>query len=120
MRVWARQYTDEYNYTWVKVETDPSGYNDAVYLSAFAQALQLQPQESPFYAEYGIPSIQAVHSNVTPDMNVYFMQQKYAPNFISLQVIPSHTQGTNGTINPVYNVTAITHTGSVLSAVIPI
>jgi hypothetical protein len=120
MRIWARKYTTAYKYTWVEVTTDANGFNDAVYLSAFCQVLQLQPQESPFYAEYGIPSIQAVQSQVVPDTNVYFMQSKYSQYFISLQVIPAHQVDANGAIRPVYNVTAITNSGATISAVVPI
>ena len=120
MRIWARKYTNAYTYTWVSVETDLNGFNDGVYLSAFCQVLQLQPQESPFYAEYGVPSIQAVQSQTIPDNNVYFMQSKYSQYFISLQVVPAHQSDANGAITPVYNVTAITNTGAIISAVVPI
>ena len=120
MRIWARKYSTPYKYTWVMVETDINGFNDAVYLSAFCQVLQLQPQESPFYAEYGVPSIQAVHDQLIPDTNVYFMQSKYSQYFISLQVVPAHQTDANGTVTPIYNVTAITNSGAKISAVVPI
>lgn len=120
MRIWARKYTTAYEYTWVEVTTDDNGFNDAVYLSAFCQVLQLQPQESPFYAEYGVPSIQAVQDQVIPDTNVYFMQSRYSQYFISLQVMPAHQTDANGATTPVYNVTAITNSGARISAVVPI
>jgi len=120
MRVWARKYTSSTNYTWVAVETDLNGFNDGVYLSAFCQVLQLQPQESPFYSEYGVPSIQAVQSQLIPDSSVYFMQSKYSQYFISLQVTPGHQYDANGALTPIYNVNAITNSGAFISAVVPI
>lgn len=112
--------SDTQSYTWVEVDTDADGYNDGVMLTAFCQVLQLQPGESPFYAEYGVPSIAAVQSQTFPDSNVYLMQQRYAPNFVSLIVIPSNTTDVHGTVSPVYNVTAITHIGSIISATVAI
>ena len=109
----------EQQYSWVEVDTDENGFNDNVMLVAFCQVLQLQPGESPFYADYGIPSIAAVQGQTFPDMNVYMMQQRYAPNFVSLVVTSANETDVHGTVTPVYNVVATTHTGAKISAKLP-
>ena len=120
MRVWGREVNQDLSYAWVEVTTDVNGYNDAVMLTAFCQVLQLQPGESPFYADFGIPAQQSVQGQTFPNLNVYEMQQKYASNFVSLLVTPSNTTDVYGTVTPVYNVVATTQSGSIYSATIPI
>lgn len=120
MRVYGRVYDNQNNYTWQEVETDANGFNDEVYFTAFAQVLQLQPGESPFFATYGIPANQSVNNQTFPDSNVYFLQSKYAPNFVSLVVTPTPQGDTYGTVTPVYNIRAVTHQGAILTAVVPV
>lgn len=121
MRVYGRVYENNgIDYTWQEVQTDDAGFNDEVYLTAFAQVLQLQPGESPFYATYGIPANQSVGNQTFPDANVYFLQSQYAPNFVSLMVEPTPQGDTHGVVTPVYNIRAITHKGAILTAVIPV
>ena len=120
MRVWGRIVNPDLSYTWTEVTTDANGYNDEVMLTAFCQVLQLQPNESPFYADYGVPSIHSVQSQTYPTNNVYLMQQRYAQNFVSLLVAPTTLTEANGAVTPVYNVIATTHTGAILTATIPI
>jgi hypothetical protein len=119
MRVWGRIYDSQRQYTWNAVETDANGFNDEVYLTAFAQVLQLQLNESPFFSQYGIPAFPSVHNQTFPDANVYWLQRKYAENFISLVVTPASTTDIHGTVTPAYNVRAVTHKGSILTALIP-
>jgi len=42
--------------SWVQVTTDGSGSNDAVYATALVQTVKLNINESPFYANSGIPA----------------------------------------------------------------
>lgn len=120
MRVWGRDYDVNGNYVWKEVETDANGFNDAVYVTAFAQVLQLQTNESPFYADYGIPAIQSVLSQIFPDLNVALMQQRYAPYFAMLRVQKVNAINRYGSPTPVYNVGIITQAGSSISLTIPI
>lgn len=120
MRVWGRQVNSDLSYSWIEVTTDANGYNDEAMLTAFCQVLQLQPGESPFYAQYGVPSIQAVQSQLYPTANVYYMQQIYSPNFIALSVTPTSQKETNGAATPVYNVVAVANSGAILSAQVAI
>lgn len=115
MRVWGRQVNSDLSYTWVEVETDANGYNDEAMLTAFCQVLQLQPGESPFYSQYGVPSIQAVQNQVFPTANVYFMQKLYSPNFVALSVSPTSSTDSNKSVYPVYNVTAVANSGAILT-----
>ena len=120
MRVWGRIVNPDLSYTWTEVTTDANGYNDEVMLTAFCQVLQLQPNESPFYSQYGVPSIQAVQSQLYPTANVYYMQQLYSPNFVALSVTPTTLTENNGAVTPVYNVVAIAQTGAILTAQVAI
>ena len=109
MRVYGRTTDELGNRTWVEVQTDSTGQNDAVYLTALAQDLQLNLGESPFYAGYGIPSVQSLITQVFPDYYAMVAQAQYAGFFASLTIarVPLSSP-------PVYNVTAITNRGSVI------
>ena len=120
MRVWGRQVNSDLSYTWVEVTTDSNGYNDEVMLTAFCQVLQLQPGESPFYSQYGVPSIQAVQSQLYPTASVYYMQKLYSPNFIALSVSPTSAVDTNKSVYPVYNVVAVANSGAILTRTVAI
>jgi hypothetical protein len=120
MRVWGREYDINGDYVWKEVSTDSSGFNDGVYVTAFAQVLQLQTNESPFYADYGIPAIQSVLNQLFPDLNVSLMQQRYASFFAMLRVQKVNAVNEYGSPTPVYNVGIITQAGSSISLTIPI
>jgi hypothetical protein len=98
--------------TWVQVNTAPDGTNDLVWLTTFAQCLLLSPNESPFYAQYGIPAQRSVMSQIFPDFYMSLMQQLFAPRFASLSVakLPS--------ASPKYTVNVVTHQGVKLPMVI--
>lgn len=119
MRVYGREYDQNGNYTWVEVTTDSNGFNDAVYLTAFTQVLQLQTGESPFYADFGIPAHQSIIQQIFPDYNVYLMQQRYAQYFAALTILNGNASNQYGSPTPVYNITAVTQTGATISAVVP-
>lgn len=111
MRTYGRIYAEDGTYQWVEVSTDANGYNDNVYLTALVQVLQLNLNESPFYANYGIPAYQSVMTQVFPDYNAALTQKQFAPYFASLQIVR-----VQGSFPPVYNVQAITHSGAILNA----
>jgi hypothetical protein len=101
MRVWGRTYDANGNPTWVAVETSPTGDNTAVVITWLAQVLLLNLNESPFYADWGIPAKQSVIQQVAPDTFVNLTQQRFAPYFASLIITR-----TNG--NPLKYVCQIT------------
>ena len=83
---------------WVEVGPDQNGYLDSIYLTALAQTLKLNLNESPFFGDWGIPARQAVATQVYPDYYVMLTQQRYATRFQWLTV--SREPG----ITPVYDV----------------
>lgn len=115
MRVWGRIYAADGTYTWQEVETDANGYNDNVYLTALVQVLKLNLGESPFYADQGIPAYQTVITQVYPDYYVMQIQAQYAPFFASLIIVPQQN-----VTSPAYNIQAVTHSGAILEAQVPV
>lgn len=103
MRLYGRSVTTG---QWVEVQTDASGANDYVYITALVQCLKLNINESPFWANWGIPAQQSVVQQIFPDFYVALMQQRYAPYFASLQInkIPA--------VSPVYNISIVTNQGA--------
>lgn len=99
---------------WAVVQTDSSGNNDLVYVTALAQCLLLNLNESPFFATSGIPGQQSVIQQVFPDYYVALTQQAFAPYFASLQI--SRQPGPN----PIYQVNVITHQGVNINASVPV
>lgn len=114
MRVWGRISDQDGNKIWIEVDTDPNGYNDRVYLTALAQVLLLNLQESPFYANYGIPAHTSVVTQVFPDFYVAYTQQQYAQYFSSLIVSRRHVP------EPTYDINITTNQGAKLNASVPI
>ena len=108
MRVWGRVYDELGNYQWVAVVTDTNGQNDAVYVTALAQVLALNLNESPFYANFGIPAHQSVMQRIFPDFYVAFTQIQYSRYFASLNVakLPTAT--------PHYKLNVLTQSGSIM------
>ena len=99
---------------WVVVETAPNGTNDSVYLTNLIQVLKLNLNESPFYANYGIPAQQTVATQIYPDFYAQQVQTQFAPFFASLIISKVTGQG-----KPVYNVNIVTHQGVVLNLDVP-
>lgn len=120
MRVWGRNYNVDGTYEWTEVTTDSNGYNDAVYVTALCQVLQLQLGESPFYSNYGIPAQPSIVNQIFPDYNVYLTQQQYAPYFSSLKVTKVNAVNQYDVPTPVYNIQVITQQGSVIDLNVPI
>lgn len=114
MRVWGRSKDVDGNIFWSAVETDSSGSNDKVYITALAQVLLLNLQESPFYANYGIPAHTSVVTQVFPDFYVAYTQQRYAPYFSSLVVSRRDDP------SPIYDIQVTTNIGVKLNQAVPI
>jgi hypothetical protein len=120
MRVWGRVYNVDGTYQWEEITTDTNGYNDAVYVTALCQVLQLQTGESPFYAQYGIPALPCIASQIFPDMPVYMIQNKYAPYFASLKITKVLVVNEYNVPTPVYKVQVLTQIGSIVNLTLPI
>ena len=106
MRTYGR-VTDEFGVkTWVEVSTDSNGNNDMVWVTTLCQVLKLAPNESPFYANYGVPSLQSVMQQIYPDFYVVMTQRQFAQYFAKLVI--TRVQGTP---DPVYNIDILTHSG---------
>ncbi|MGK0739972.1 hypothetical protein ACSFCX_06510 [Yokenella regensburgei] len=91
---------------WVTITTDENGFNDSVYLTTLVQNLKLAPQESPFFANHGIPANGSVIQQILPTFYVNRLQQHFSQYFSSLQIALTEADP------PVYSISAITHSGS--------
>lgn len=112
MRTYGRIYNVDDTYSWVEVDTDAAGNNDAVMLTTLCQVLQLDRGESPFWGNYGIPSLESLQSQVPPDLYVSQTQAQFAPLFAALTI--ARASAADG--SPIYNIAAVTHSGAVLTA----
>jgi hypothetical protein len=104
MRTWGRV-----NGVWTLITTDANGLNDGVYLTTLIQVLKLAPGESPFYANYGIPSQPSVVQQLFPDLYVNLTQQQFAQYFASLSIVRTATKP------PTYQINLVTNTGALVS-----
>jgi hypothetical protein len=123
MRAWGRIYQpafpgrghsdppiDNRQWSWAKFETDPdTGDNSEVYILNLIQVLLLNLNESPFFANYGIPAQPSVVQQVYPDIYVAITQQQFAPYFANLIIakVPD--------TKPHYRINATTFAGVDLS-----
>lgn len=114
MRTYGRITNEDGTKTWQEVTTDANGFNDAVYITTLIQCLKLSINESPFYANYGIPAQQSILTQIFPDFYVAQTQAQFAPYFASLSV--SRTQGTP---DPTYQVNLVTQQGSRVAFPVP-
>lgn len=114
MRIWGRVYAEDGTYTWQAVETTPEGNNDYVYITNLIQVLRLNRNESPFFANYGIPGQLSVVQQIFPDIYVYETQAQFTPFFASLLVakIPDP-------VTPRYRINATTDQGVQMNLEIP-
>jgi hypothetical protein len=112
MRTWGRPggTNPDGSPQWLGVYTDANGHNDSVYLTALCQTLQLNLNESPFYSNLGIPQQQTIMTQVFPDWYLPGIQQYYAQFFASLTIVR-----VPGSFPPQYNITAVCHSGAVLT-----
>ena len=119
MRTYGRVYSRDGSYKWQEVTTDANGYNDAVYITALCQELQLQTGESPFYANRGIDVRGSLMTQVFPTYWVNQIQQNYANYFLALTITPISQTNQYGALVPVYNINIVTHKGAVINLVVP-
>lgn len=118
-RVYGRVTAEDGTRTWVEVDTDANGFNDAVNVTWLAQVFMLNLGESPFFGNWGLPAHQSIMTMVAPDFYVNLTQQRFAPLFASL--IVQKVQGGTPQVpppfsdpSPTYQVRAITHSGAIL------
>lgn len=104
LRTWGR-VTDPATgkKVWVKVTTDPQGFNDLVWLTTLIQVLKLNLGESPFYGNYGIPAKPSVVQQVFPDYYVTQTQQQFYKYFASLIVFKQNSPTPTYVVNVVTN-----------------
>lgn len=115
MRVWGRPRNRDGSVgQWESIETDTSGSNDLVYVTALCQVLLLNLGESPFFGNFGIPAVQSVMQQVWPDFYVVYTQQQYAQYFSSLIVSKQNT------FEPAYTINIVTHQGVKLNVNLPV
>ena len=112
MRTYGRVWNENGSYTWVTVSTDADGYNDYVYVTTLAQCLLLNRNESPFWANYGIPAYPSVAQQVFPDIYVALTQQQFAGYFASLIISKLDNP------SPTYSVNVVTQQGVKMQATI--
>lgn len=101
------------NGSWVEVDTDANGLSDAVYLTTLCQVLQLERGESPIYGNYGIPTLQALQTQIPPDLYVAQTQAQFSTFFAALTI----QRATASDGSPIYNIRAVTNNGAILTAV---
>lgn len=91
---------------WVEVNSNDTGSDDYVWVTTVIQNCKLILGESPYFANYGIPSEQAVMQQLFPDFYVTLIQRRYSQYFASLIIsrVP-------GEVNPTYLVNIITKNG---------
>lgn len=109
MRTYGRVYNSDGTYKWVEVSTAPNGDNTEVYLTTLCQVLSLFLNESPFFANYGIPALQAVKQQIPPDFYVTVTQQQFSQYFANLVIARTSSNP------PTYFVRVLTFTGAVLT-----
>lgn len=123
MRTWGRVPAEGFSsvdvsnpttYVWVEVSTDTNGYNDQVWVTTLSQVLQLGLNESPIFANYGIPAQQSVVTETPPDYYVSLTQQQFAQYFISLILF------TNSSSPPTYSINAVPNAAAILMSPVPV
>lgn len=115
MRTFGRTYDANKVPTWVEVSTDANGRNDLVWATTLCQTLLLNLNESPFFANYGIPAKTALIQQVAPDFYVMRALQQFSQYFANLIIsrVPAAA-------DPVYKVNITTNQGVKLNANVPI
>jgi hypothetical protein len=106
--------------TWTVVTTDPGSFDDMVYLVNLIQVCKLNLEESPFFADWGIPAYAAVMFQVPPDYYVALTQQRFAQRFMSLSLarFPDAVDASNRPM-PHYRFVVVTNWGATLAQNVP-
>jgi hypothetical protein len=98
---------------WDEVTTDANGYDDAVWLTTLCQVCLLNLNESPFYANWGLPAQPDIVQQVQPDFYMTRIQQQFAPRFAALIITKL------GPDPPAYKINVLQNTGSRQVVVVP-
>jgi len=109
-----RTYGRDSDGNWLQVTTDDAGFDDAVWLTTLVQCLKLSPEESPFYAQYGIPAVATVVQQIIPTFYVSRLQSFFFQYFSSLQITLTEIDP------PIYTIVAITNSGSKIISRVPV
>ncbi|ECG8259008.1 hypothetical protein FO131_19540 [Salmonella bongori] len=115
MRTWGRVTDQNGNQKWVAVESDASGDFSYGWVTTLIQTLKLGLGESPFYAQYGIPTQQSIVQQIYPDYYVNITQQQFAGYFASLSVSKVESAA-----NPTYDIKAVFFSGVTYQAQIAV
>jgi hypothetical protein len=103
-----RTYGRDINGVWQEI-TDIN----YLWLATLAQTLRLQTQESPFFANYGIPGRDSIMTQIAPDAAIAKTQDQYSPYFSSLTVIKDNTA-----TDPTYRINAVFQNGVQIQSVV--
>lgn len=110
MRTYGRVVNPDGSKSWVEVDTDANGFNDYVWITTLIQCLKLAINESPFFANYGIPAQRSVIQQIFPDYYVAQTQSQFSQYFASLIVskVPAN--------DPEYRINIVTQSGVKVAA----
>ena len=114
MRTYGRTTDKLGRRQWVEVTTDVNGSDDFVWLVTLQQVLLLNLNESPFYANYGIPAQQSVVQQIYPDYYVALTQIYFAAYFAYLSVAKIDAP------EPMYNIVATLNNGVSINEYVPV
>lgn len=117
MRTWGRVFPRDADGkrvpgargVWTLVETQPDGSNDAVWLTTLFQCIQLFLNESPFFANFGLPARESVATQIFPDFYIWQTQRQFSPYFASLIVAKQPAP------YPSYRINVVTNQGTRLN-----
>lgn len=113
MRTYGRIRDTNNALRWVIVETDANGNDDLVWVTTLCQCLLLNLNESPFFAQYGIPAKPSVVQQVQPDYYITRMQLQFSRYFANLIIAKEASFP-----EPVYKVNITTNQGVRINATI--
>lgn len=85
MKTWGRVTLADGTKQWVLVP-EINGDPTYVWITTLIQVLKLSLNESPFYANYGIPAQRLIIQQLIPDFYVNMTQQQFAQYFASLTI----------------------------------
>ena len=110
-----RTYGRDNHGNWFTVVVDSTGFDDDIWLTTLAQVLTSNLNESPFYANYGLPARDSIIARTHPDYWISIIQGQFAQYFTSL-TIQKTVDNTNNT--PTYHVEVIKNNGATASVTI--
>ena len=116
MRAYGRITNPDGSQSWTVIQTDANGDSSYVYVVALAQTIKLNLNESPFWANYGIPAKIAVLQQLAPDFFMAKISSFYSQFFASL-VLAKQPQPINDP-TPRYKLNIVRRNGSIYQATI--